>query len=55
MNIVHIRNAKVWFQVLQTTTRSQTAVMTLVPGGANSEKMNVHEKSDQILLVIRDI
>jgi len=52
MNVAHLTGAKSWFQVLQTTERSQTAVMTLSAGGESSEEMNVHEKSDQVLLVV---
>jgi mannose-6-phosphate isomerase-like protein (cupin superfamily) len=52
MKIANIHDAKARFQVLQTTSLSQTAVMTLSPGGQSSERMNVHEKSDQVLLVV---
>jgi mannose-6-phosphate isomerase-like protein (cupin superfamily) len=41
------------FAVLQTTRRSQTAVMRLDPGGASGPKGNEHAPSEQILLVIR--
>ncbi len=40
------------FAVLQTTARSQTAVMILSPGESSSEKPNRHPKSDQILLLV---
>ena len=53
MNIANIHEAKDrLFQVLQTTKLSQTAVMSLPSGGQSSEEMNVHKKSDQILLVM---
>jgi mannose-6-phosphate isomerase-like protein (cupin superfamily) len=52
MNVAHLHDAQAWFQVLQTTRRSQTAVMVLSAGGESSEEMNVHEKSDQVLLVV---
>jgi mannose-6-phosphate isomerase-like protein (cupin superfamily) len=52
MKIANINESKARFEVLQTTSLSQTAVMTLPPGNKSSEKMNVHEKSDQVLLVI---
>jgi mannose-6-phosphate isomerase-like protein (cupin superfamily) len=52
MNIANIFADRPWFQVLQTSERSQTAVMTLEPGGNSSEGINVHAKSDQILLVV---
>jgi len=38
--------------VLQTTERSQTAMMTLLAGKSTGEKAEAHEKSDQILLVL---
>jgi len=52
MTISNIHGAKEWFEVLQTTERSQTAVMVLPAGGQSSEQMSVHEKSDQVLLVV---
>ena len=52
MNVANIGSAIEWFQVLQTTERSQTAMMTLEPGAATGEKAEAHEKSDQVLLVM---
>jgi mannose-6-phosphate isomerase-like protein (cupin superfamily) len=52
MKIANIQETDSWFQVLQTTRHSQTAVMTLSPGGQSSEETNVHEKSDHVLLVV---
>ncbi len=52
MTISNIHDAKEWFEVLQTTRRSQTAVMILSGGGHSSEEMNVHEKSDQVLFLV---
>jgi mannose-6-phosphate isomerase-like protein (cupin superfamily) len=52
MNVATIHQAKSWFQVLQTTKLSQTAVMTLEVGGQSSGETNVHEKSDQVLYVV---
>jgi mannose-6-phosphate isomerase-like protein (cupin superfamily) len=52
MNVTNIRSATDWFQVLQTTERSQTAMMTLEPGAATGEKAEAHEKSDQVLLML---
>ncbi len=52
MNVAHLYDAKAWFEVLQTSKRTQTAVMTLSSGGQSSEEMNVHKRSDQVLLVI---
>ncbi len=50
--VTNIRDAESWFQVLQTTEKSQTAVMTLKPNGESSEDLNVHKKSDQVVLVV---
>jgi mannose-6-phosphate isomerase-like protein (cupin superfamily) len=52
VNITNIGRATEWFQVLQTTERSQTAMMTLEPGAATGEKPEAHDKSDQVLLVL---
>jgi len=52
MNVANIGSAVDWFQVLQTTERSQTAMMTLEPGAATGEKAEAHAKSDQVLLVL---
>ncbi|MEY2487420.1 MAG: hypothetical protein QOH39_3068 [Verrucomicrobiota bacterium] len=52
MNVTNIDTATEWFQVLQTTERSQTAMMTLKPGDATGEKSEAHEKSDQVLLML---
>ena len=52
MNITNIGRAVEWFQVLQTTARGQTAMMTLEPGAATGQKAEAHDKSDQVLLVL---
>jgi len=52
MNIRNIDSAKDWFEVLQSTERSQTAMMTLKPGEATGDKAEAHEKSDQVLLML---
>ena len=52
MNVTNIGRATEWFQVLQTTERSQTAMMTLEPGAATGEKAEAHEKSDQVMLIL---
>lgn len=52
LNLSNINHPKVWFQVLQTTQASQTAVMTLKPGASTGEQPESHEKSEQILLLI---
>ncbi len=41
-----------WFEVLQTTPRSQTAVMNLAPGEASGASLEAHPISDQVLLVL---
>ena len=40
-----------WFEVMHTTRRTQTALMTLEPGAASSEELNAHPHSDQTLIV----
>jgi mannose-6-phosphate isomerase-like protein (cupin superfamily) len=52
MNVTNIEKAKDWFEVLQTGERSQTAMMTLAPGDATGDKAEMHEKSDQVLLML---
>jgi mannose-6-phosphate isomerase-like protein (cupin superfamily) len=52
MNLTNIGRATEWFQVLQTTGCSQTAVMTLEPGAATGEKAEAHQESDQVLLML---
>jgi mannose-6-phosphate isomerase-like protein (cupin superfamily) len=52
VNVAQIYNASDWFKVLQTTERSQTAVMTLESGAVSEDKLNSHRKSDQVLLVV---
>jgi mannose-6-phosphate isomerase-like protein (cupin superfamily) len=52
MNVTNIDTATEWFQILQTTERSQTAMMALKPGDATGEKPEAHEKSDQVLLML---
>ena len=51
MNVKNIREASDWFEVLQTTKRTQTAVMILKPGKSSGEPEG-HKKSDQVLLVL---
>ena len=41
-----------WFKVLQTTKRSQTAVMKLGAGQSTGKEAKAHEGSEQILLLI---
>ena len=52
MKTVNINDASHGFEVLQTTKQSETAVMVLTAGGHSSEEMNVHQKSDQVLLLV---
>jgi Mannose-6-phosphate isomerase len=48
----NIHRAKEWFKVLQTTKRSQTAVMKLGAGQSTGKEAEAHEGSEQILLLI---
>lgn len=53
MFVTHLPTTKHdWFKVLQTTRRSQTAVMNLAPGQASGDEKEAHPESDQILLVL---
>ena len=53
MNVKNIREASDWFEVLQTTKRTQTAVMILKPGKSSGSEPEGHKKSDQVLLVLK--
>jgi mannose-6-phosphate isomerase-like protein (cupin superfamily) len=48
----NIYRAPEWFKVLQTTKRSQTAVMKLGSRQATGEEPEAHENSDQVLLLV---
>jgi mannose-6-phosphate isomerase-like protein (cupin superfamily) len=52
MDIVNIGKARKWFEVLQTSERSQTATMTLASGDATGARAEAHEESDQVLLML---
>jgi len=52
MTIRNVHEVTEWFEVLETTAQSQTAVMILKPGRPSSAKMSVHKKSDQTLLLL---
>ena len=52
MDVSNIQEATDWFEVLQTTERSQTAMMTLQPGDETGATAEAHEKSDQVLLML---
>jgi mannose-6-phosphate isomerase-like protein (cupin superfamily) len=54
-NLSNINQATEWFEVLQTTSRSQTAVMRLGPGEATGEHAESHEDSEQILLLAEGV
>ena len=48
----NIWEARSWFEVLQTNEQTQTAVMKLDPGKSSSDEPELHEDSEQVLLVI---
>jgi mannose-6-phosphate isomerase-like protein (cupin superfamily) len=52
MFLTNVQHAAEWFEVLQTTDRSQTAVMNLEPGQASGDECESHPKSDQVLIVL---
>ena len=52
MRIQNIRNTTEWFEVLQTTDKSQTAMMRLSPGQKSGEEKAAHKNSDQVLLLL---
>ncbi|HSI12704.1 MAG TPA: cupin domain-containing protein [Chthoniobacter sp.] len=52
MNLANLQQSTEFFEVMQTTERSQTAVMTLALGGASSSEPNIHPKSDQVVLLV---
>ena len=52
MKVAKIDHATNWFELLQTSERTQIAMMTLAPGDSSGEKAEAHEGSDQVLLVL---
>jgi len=52
MDVTNIERAKDWFEVLQTSERTQTAMMTLASDQSTGKKAEAHEKSDQVLLIL---
>jgi mannose-6-phosphate isomerase-like protein (cupin superfamily) len=52
MELSNIKDATEWFEVLQTSKQSQTAMMTLASGQATGKKAEAHKKSDQVLLIL---
>lgn len=53
MDVKNIRDAGNWFDVLQTSKRTQTAMMTLEPGKSSGSEPEGHKNSDQVLLVLK--
>lgn len=53
MDLRNIDEATEWFEVLQTSPRAQTAMMTLAPGASTGKKAEAHKESDQILLMLK--
>jgi mannose-6-phosphate isomerase-like protein (cupin superfamily) len=52
MDLANIKDGTEWFEVLQTSKRTQTAMMTLGPGEKSGRKAEAHDKSDQVLLML---
>src|SRR5205085_12554521 len=52
MDLANIKDATEWFEVLQTSKRTQTAMMTLAAGEETGRTAEAHEKSDQVLLLL---
>jgi mannose-6-phosphate isomerase-like protein (cupin superfamily) len=52
MDCYNILDTSAGFKILQTTDRSQSAVMVLEAGEASSEEPSRHPHSDQTLLVL---
>jgi len=53
MDVKNIRDATDWFEVLQTSKRTQTAMMILKPGKSSGSEPEGHKNSDQVLLVLK--
>ncbi len=52
MRVRNIHAASEWFEVLQTSKNSQTAVMILNPGQSSGDSAEAHRHSEQTLLVV---
>jgi mannose-6-phosphate isomerase-like protein (cupin superfamily) len=52
MDVKNIYQHQEWFEVMQTSSKSQTAVMVLGPGKSSGEKAESHENSEQTLLLV---
>lgn len=50
--LANLAQAQSWFEVLQTSRNTQTAIMVLEPGRSSGERPEAHEKSEQVLLVL---
>ena len=53
MKLRNVGEATGWFEILQTTRRTQTAIMTLKPGRSSGGEQEAHKDSDQVLLVLQ--
>jgi mannose-6-phosphate isomerase-like protein (cupin superfamily) len=53
MKVKNIRDTTDWFEVLQTSKRTQTAMMILKPGESSGSETEGHKNSDQVLLVLK--
>jgi len=51
--LAKLSDATKWFEVLHTTSKSQTAIMRLDPGQSSGETPEAHKSSDQVLLLVR--
>jgi mannose-6-phosphate isomerase-like protein (cupin superfamily) len=52
MNVARTARVRKFFKVLQTSKKSQTAMINLKPGQASGPKGTDHPQSEQVLLVI---
>ena len=52
MNVGKIHESKEELHILETTSRSQTATMTIRPGDASSADLESHPNSDQTVVVL---
>ena len=52
MKALNIYEPEEWFKILQTTQKTQSAVMKLGSGQSTSNKPEAHQKSDQVLLLV---
>jgi mannose-6-phosphate isomerase-like protein (cupin superfamily) len=52
MNVRNIRDGSDWFSVLQTGSKTQTAVMTLESGQSSGSEAEAHKNSEQVLIVL---